>query len=113
MISVVLDEDLDVRLRLHFGPAVRAETVAYRGWRHLTNGALLRAMAQAGDVAVFVTADGNLRHQQRVAELPDGVLVLRPRRAVLPPLLELMPEVLRVLPTARPGTVGEVHPPTE
>lgn len=111
MISVVLDEDLDVRLRLHFGPDVRAETVACRGWRHLTNGALLRALADAGDVDVFVTADANLRHQQRVAELPYGVLVLRSRRAVLARLLELMPEALRVLPTVRPGTVTEVQPP--
>ncbi len=111
MISIVLDEDLDVRLRLHFGPGVRAETVAYRGWRHLTNGALLRAMAAAGDVDVFVTADTNLRHQQPVADLPFGVLVLRPRRAVLARLLELMPDALRVLPSVRPGTVVEVHPP--
>lgn len=60
---------------------------------------------------MFVTADGNLRHQQRVADLPYGVLVLRPHRAVLARLVELMPEVLRVLPSARPGTVMEVHPP--
>lgn len=113
MISVVVDEDLDVRLRLHVGPGVRAETVAYRGWRHLTNGALLRAMAADGDVDVFVTADANLRYQQLVADLPFGVLVLRPRPAVLARLLELMPEVRQRLGAVRPGTVEEVHPPPE
>ncbi len=110
MISVVIDEDLDVRLRRHFGPDVRAETVAYRGWKRQKNGVLLRAMTEAGDVDVFVTADQNLRHQQNVAALPFAVLVLRPRRKLLPYLLELMPEIMRLLPTLRPGTVEEVGP---
>lgn len=108
MISVVIDEDLDVRLRLHFGPGVRAETVEYRGWKALKNGVLLRAMADAGDVRVFVTADQNLRHQQLVTALPFGVMVLRPRRKVLTELLALMPDVRLLLPSVRPGTVVEV-----
>lgn len=111
MTSVVVDEDLDVRLRRHFGPDVRAETVEYRGWKHLKNGVLLRAMADAGDVDVFVTADQNLRYQQNLPVLPFAVVVLRPRRKLLKHLLELMPEVLRLLPTLRPGAVVEVHPP--
>jgi len=111
VISVVVDEDLDVRLRLHFGPDVRAETVEYRGWKELKNGVLLRAMVDAGDVDVFVTADRNLRHQQNIAALRLAVVVLRPRRKRLPYLLELMPEVMRLLPSLRPGTVSEVGPP--
>jgi hypothetical protein len=111
VISVVIDEDLDIRLRLHFGPGVRAETVEYRGWKHMKNGILLRAMADAGDVGVFVTADQNLRHQQTLAALPFAVVVLRPRRKRLPYLLELIPEVLRLLPELRSGVVVEVGPP--
>jgi hypothetical protein len=110
---VVLDEDLDVGLRHHVGPDVRAETVQYRGWTSLENGDLLRAMAQAGDVDVFITADRKMRYQQHVAGLPFALLVLRPVLTRLPFLLPLMPEVRRLLPdlAARPGTVTEVFPP--
>ena len=111
VISVVIDEDLDVRLRHHFGPDVRAETVEYRGWKQLKNGMLLQAMTDARDVDVFVTADQKLRHQQNVASRPFAVVVLCPRRKRLPHLLELLPQVLSLLPGLRPGTVVEVSPP--
>ena len=49
---VLLDEDIPIRLRLHFGTNVRVETVEYRGWKGLKNGALLRAAEQHFDVLV-------------------------------------------------------------
>jgi hypothetical protein len=107
-VSVVIDEDLDVHLHLHFGEGVRAETVAYRGWKGLKNGMLLQAMTDAGDVDVFITADQNLRHQQRLATLPFGIVILRAPSKRLARMLELMPEVLRLLPTVRPGIALEV-----
>jgi hypothetical protein len=110
-LSVVIDEDLSVDLRHQFGDNVRAETVAYRGWKGLKNGQLLKAIADAGDVDVFITADKNLRHQQKIQGLPFGVLVLRPRSKRLETLIELMPQVLRILPGILPGVVVEVAPP--
>lgn len=105
---VLIDEDLDVRLRYHFGSVGEVHTVEYRGWKGVKNGVLLQAIANAGDIAVFVTADQNLRHQQRVSDLPFGIIVLRSASKRLPRLLALMPEVLRVLPTVGPGMVVEV-----
>jgi hypothetical protein len=32
MIRVLLDESVDVRLRLHFGAEFAVQTVVYRGW---------------------------------------------------------------------------------
>lgn len=83
----------------------------FRGWKGLKNGALLQAMSVAGDVDVFLTADQNLRYQQRVTELPFGVLVLRSTSKRLARLLELMPAVRRLLPTVVPGVAVEVGPP--
>jgi hypothetical protein len=41
MVRVLLDEDLPIRLRLYFTEGVTVETVEYRGWKGLKNGALL------------------------------------------------------------------------
>jgi len=63
MIRVLLDEDLDVRLRHHLGAYFQAETVAYRGWKGKENGELLAAAEAAFDV--LVSADSNLQFQPR------------------------------------------------
>ncbi len=40
---VLLDEDIPIRLRLYFKEELMVETVEYRGWKGLKNGALLHA----------------------------------------------------------------------
>ena len=74
MTRVLLDEDLPVRLRHHFPEGVQVETVEYRGWKGLRNGALLGFAAKAFDV--FVTTDKNLQYQQNVAGRRLAILVL-------------------------------------
>jgi hypothetical protein len=113
VVRVLLDEDLDVRLRLHFGDVAVAETVEYRGWKGLRNGELLDAIASSGAIDVFVTADRKLRHQQNLASFPFATLVVRPPRNRLPELVALMPEILRLLPVLRPGEVVEVPSPPD
>jgi predicted nuclease of predicted toxin-antitoxin system len=111
MPRVLLDEDLDIRLRHHFGEGVHVETVEYRGWKGLENGDLLAAISAAGDVDVLVTADKNMPHQQHPQARPFAVAVLRPRRKRLAEILPLLPEVLRLLPGLQPGQAVEVRPP--
>lgn len=105
---IVLDEDIDVRLRHHFGQGNAVETVEYRGWKGLRNGDLLRAMAASGTVDAFITADQKLRHQQNLFMLPFGTLVMRPARNRLAELVWLMPEGLERLSTLHAGDVIEV-----
>jgi predicted nuclease of predicted toxin-antitoxin system len=59
---VLLDEDLPIRLRLHFPQTTKVETVKYRGWKGYKNGELLRAAEDHFDV--FVTMDDHLPDQQ-------------------------------------------------
>ena len=40
---VLLDEDIPISLRHYFQTEVVVETVEYRGWKGLQNGALLRS----------------------------------------------------------------------
>jgi hypothetical protein len=111
VIRVLLDEDLPIRFRHHFGEGVRVETVEFRGWKGLENGALLDAIAAAGDVDVLVTADRRMPDQQNLSARSFAVVVLRPRLKRLPELVELMPELLRILPSLHPGRIAEVRPP--
>lgn len=82
---VLLDEDLPIRLRLHFPNEIIVQTVEYRGWKGLKNGALLGA-AEA-DFDVLLTMDDNLPEQQRLQQFDVGVVALRARSKRLRDLL--------------------------
>lgn len=64
---VLLDENLDWRLKRSFDPSFEVTTVRERGLAGVSNGALLRAAAD--DFDVFVTLDRNLQHQQHISEI--------------------------------------------
>ena len=98
---VLLDENLDWRLRRGFDPEHEVVTVQYRGWSGKENGELLRAAAAEFDV--FVTLDSNLEYQQNVVALDLAVVVLRAPSSDLSDLEPLLPELNTLLPSVRPG----------
>ena len=106
---MLLDEDLDVRLRKSFGAGVSVETVTHRGWNGKKNGDLLRLAESSFDV--LVTADTNLAFQQNLSLYEIAIVVLHPRTKLLRHLAELIPLVEELLPDIRPGQAIEVHPP--
>ena len=106
---VLLDEDVDIHLRNHFPAGVTVETVEYRGWKGLNNGTLLRVAQDHFDV--LVTLDDNIPYQQSLQQFEIAVLVLRPSRSRLENMLELIPEVQRILAELRPGHAVRVYPP--
>jgi hypothetical protein len=108
MIRVLLDEDVDVRLRLQLGSDVHVETVAYRGWKGKKNGDLLK-LAQ-NDFDVLISADRNLPFQQSIAKFKLGLIVLCPRSKMLQHLIELVPQTVEASRTVTPGQVLIVEP---
>lgn len=106
---VLLDEDVDVRLRHHFSQDVTVETVEYRGWKGRENGELLQAAE--GEFDVFVTMDDNLPEQQNLQQFDLAVAVLRARSKSLDDLIELIPELERRLSQLRPGEAVRIYPP--
>ena len=109
MLRVLLDEDVDVRLRAHFSSSFDVQTVAYPGWKGKSNGELLRAAEKSFDV--LVTLDTRLPTQQNLAQYDLAVIVLRPRTQMLQDLIPLVPDAEQVASTLRPGTHIEIHPP--
>lgn len=106
---ILLDEDVDVRLRQQFSDALEVETVQFQGWKGLTNGELLDAASRIFDV--LVTMDNSLPEQQNLPAYDISVLVLRPRSKNLEDLVEVISEAECLLPRLQPGEARRVHPP--
>jgi hypothetical protein len=103
VVRVILDENLPRVLARELA-GHEATTVQQMGWASLKNGALLSSIAGAGFDALL-TMDKNLSKQQRVADLPFGVVVVRARDNRLATLLPLVPLLLEALAVVRPGQV--------
>ena len=106
---ILLDEDIPIRFRLHFQKAVNVETVEYRGWKGLKNGALLHAAQEHFDV--LVTMDNNIPDQQPLQRFKLSVVILRAPSKRLEDLLKLMPELESILPELRFGQAVRIYPP--
>ena len=106
---VLLDEDVDIHFRNYFPEEITVETVEYRGWKGLKNGALLRVAQEHFDV--LVTLDKNIPYQLPLQQFDVAVVILRPLHTRLEDLLELIPEVQRTLAEIRPGHVVRIYPP--
>ena len=104
---VLLDEDIPIRLRLYF-QTVEVETVEYRGWKGLKNGALLRAAQEHFDV--LVTMDHNLPDQQPLQQFNIGVAILRASSKTLEDLAALVPELEQLIAEIRPGDAVRIYP---
>ena len=86
-------------------PGHQVRTVPQAGWASISNGRLLRLIANSGGFDVFMTMDKNLPHQHRVKSLPIAVVILRAKSNRLEHVFPLAPELLRRLPEFRPGQV--------
>lgn len=101
---VLLDENLDHRLRNHLGDH-EVVTVSYMGWVGLKNGELLR-MAQENGIQVFVTGDRTLSYEQNLAGLQLAVIVLS--SIELPILRKHLSSILAAIGRALPGSFQSV-----
>lgn len=101
---ILLDECLPARFVRDL-PGHEVQTVPQAGWAGVKNGRLLKAIGNSGRFDVFVTLDKNLRHQQDLRSIPFALAVLRARSSTLAEVRPFAPELLRRLPTLRPGEV--------
>jgi len=97
---VLLDECVDRGL-VNEITGHEVHTVPDSGWASFKNGALL-GRAQA-EFDVFVTTDRNLMFQQNLPKFDIAVIVLSGKSNRLRDLLPLVPRLLEVLPSAKPG----------
>ena len=104
--KLLLDEDLDVKLRYRFGPEHEVSTVRQMDWLGKKNGELLSLMQQAG-FEVLITGDQNMQYQQNWLNYPLVVVVLAAHPKRYDKHLALISQVLDLL--AQPRLAGGVH----
>ncbi len=103
--NVLLDECLDWRLAREL-PGHNVKSVQEMRWNGIKNGNLL-ALAQA-QFDVFITGDRNLSFQQNLPRFSIAVIVLEAESIRLVHTRPLMPKVLGLLPTLKPGQLVKV-----
>jgi len=101
---ILLDECLPKDLAREL-PGHTVKTVPQAGWASISNGKLLRLIAESGRFDVFVTVDKNLPHQNKTTKLPFAVVVLRATSNRLEHIFPFAPEILRGLDEFKPGHV--------
>lgn len=92
--------------------AISVSTVADEGWLGRRNGALLRSLREAG-FTHLITVDRNMAFQQNIAVSNIGVVVLHAPTNRIADLRRLVPALVAVLPTVRPGQVIHVNSPDD
>lgn len=102
---VVLDNCVPRTLIPHLGGHdVRA--VRDHGWASIDDGPLLDRLA--GRCDAFVTVDRNIPFQQPLDRRPFATVILVARTNRVVDLLPLVPRLLELLPSLRPGQVTHV-----
>jgi predicted nuclease of predicted toxin-antitoxin system len=107
-VRVLLDENLPLDLTKSL-TGHEVFTVQGLGWAGTKNGALLQRASSECDV--FVTRDGNIEHQQDLANLPFGVVVIGAASNRMADLQPVIPDLLQAIGGVRPGEVRRVGTP--
>ena len=104
---VLLDENVDRRLRRSFDSGHDILTVVERGWSGKGNGELLDLAQKEFDA--FVTTDKGIPHQQNLVRLTLTIVLLEARSNRYEDLVPLMGRVNAVLGEARAGELIRVR----
>ncbi|MEJ7870616.1 MAG: DUF5615 family PIN-like protein [Rubrobacteraceae bacterium] len=105
---VLLDENVDRRLKRDFAEGHEVVTVAEAGWAGKKNGELLRLAEERFDV--LLSTDKGIPHQQNVSRFDLTVVLLRAKSNAHEDLTPLMGEVNTALGSIEAGTVVRIPP---
>ena len=104
--KVLLDEDLDVKLRFRFGPAHQVSTVRHMNWLGKKNGKLLKLLVEH-EFGAFLTADKKMRFEQNWRDYNVPVVFLDVPNLRYDTFKPLLPALLALL--AQPDLAGGIH----
>ncbi|MCX6868805.1 MAG: hypothetical protein NTV46_21900 [Verrucomicrobia bacterium] len=107
---ILLDECLPMDLAREL-PGHAVTTVPQAGWASVSNGKLLRLIADSGKFDLFLTVDKRLPQQNQTSTLPFAIVVLQAKSNRMPHVFPFAPEILRRLAAFQPGQVHVLTPP--
>lgn len=94
--KLLLDENIDVRLKNCFPNDYDVFTVKDMNWNGIKNGKLL-LLLEENSFNGWIVVDKNIPYQQNISNLPCLVIVLDVYRNTLKHLAQLVPKILNVL----------------
>ncbi len=100
LLDECLPKDLARELRRH-----NVKTVPQAGWASISNGKLLRLIADSDKFDVFLTMDKRLPEENQTRTLPFALVVLRAKSNRMIHVFPFAPEILRRLAEFQPGQV--------
>ena len=103
---VLLDEQLDHRLRHDFGPQFHVMTVAGRGWKGEKNGALLSLAAAEFDA--FITMDRGIEYEQNWTAIDLAIVLVIAKTNRYADVKPLIPAIESALAKVAPGQLVRV-----
>ncbi|QIN84393.1 hypothetical protein GBA63_18400 [Rubrobacter tropicus] len=103
---ILLDENVDRRLKRDFTGGHEVVTVAEAGWVGKSNGEFLKLAEREFDV--LLSTDKGIPHQQNLSGFDLTVLLLRARSNAYEDLAPLMDEVNAALESVESGTVVRI-----
>ena len=103
--KVLLDENLDHRLRKHLG-SHDVFTASYKGWGGLKNGKLLEA-AQGDGFEVLVTGDRTLSYEQNLTGRRLAIVALSSIEWRI--IEDYLPQIVAAVDSAAAGSFQEVN----
>jgi hypothetical protein len=104
-VKVLLDENLDHRLRKHLG-ANEVFTASYMGWAGFRNGRLLQ-VAEDGNFDVLVTGDQTLAYEQNFAGRRLAIVALSSVEWRI--IKDYLTEIVAAIDGVRPGSFQTVE----
>jgi hypothetical protein len=106
-LRVLLDENVDRRLKGAFDEQHEVSTVPERGWSGMKNGELLEAAGTEFDA--FVTTDRGIPHEQNLSRFDLAVLVLEAKSNSYEDLASLMNQTNAALGEVIPGEATRIR----
>jgi|SRR5580693_8875933 hypothetical protein len=107
---ILLDECLPKDLaKMLDGHEVK--TVPQAGWASISNGKLLRLIADSQKFDIFITIDKSIPHQNQTQNLPFALVILRAKSNRLEDIFPFAPEILSRLAEFKPGHIYVLKTP--
>jgi predicted nuclease of predicted toxin-antitoxin system len=106
-LRVLLDENVDRRLKRTFDEQHEVSTVPEQGWTGMKNGELLEAAGREFDA--LVTTDRSMPHQQNLSRFDLAVIVLEAKSNSYEDLASLMDRTNAALGDVVPGEATRIR----
>ena len=94
--KILLDENIDIRLKRSFPAGFEVYTVKDMGWNGIKNGELFQLLA-GNNFDYWIVVDKNIPYQQNTKNIPFSIIVLDVFRNTLKNIEALVPKIVAIL----------------